>query len=502
MSPRVQVLLLLLAVVAVFAPDPAAQFVWDDVELIGNNAFVTDWANLPTFFAVDLWHGVPGEHAPTFYRPLMQVELLLDHTLFGLKPAAYQVHSLLWHLLASGLVFEVLRRRFPHGALAGAALFALHPLQAEVTRFVAARNDTMALAGVLGAWLLARRPVASSVLLLLALLSKEIAVLGVVGFILWERAVPDRKLMVGWAAALGVYLLLRMGADLTSVSLTLEGVPRAAVYYAGCLVSPLYCNPALSPQAVHLQTPALLSVTLLSAALARRGAWGLVLAALALAPAALAAGMSEGLGHRYLLFTIFGLAWALAASLEPMRRGWLAWLLVPVLAFGSRQMLPRWATTSGLWSEANGLHSSLRSRCGVYKAMEAEDGDADTMGFYLLLALPEPHCCYNASRFWLDRGDPVKAVSLGREALVRGCAPEPNLLAPLAVAEAMQGDWEAAVEHAGDGRDPYGYGPVVLSAAALREGDRSVLEAWQGQGEGDLEAQVRFLLEQAGEPSP
>ena len=47
-------LLLLLAVVAVFAPDPAAQFVWDDVELIGNNAFVTDWANLPTIVWVTL----------------------------------------------------------------------------------------------------------------------------------------------------------------------------------------------------------------------------------------------------------------------------------------------------------------------------------------------------------------------------------------------------------------------------------------------------------------
>ena len=106
-------LLLLLAVVAVFAPDPAARFVWDDVELIGNNAFVIDWANLPAFFAVDLWHGVPGEHAHTFYRPLMQVELLLDHTLFGLKPAAYQAHSLLWHLLASGLVREMLSLTVP-----------------------------------------------------------------------------------------------------------------------------------------------------------------------------------------------------------------------------------------------------------------------------------------------------------------------------------------------------------------------------------------------------
>ena len=67
----------------------------------------------------------------------------------------------------------------------------------------------------------------------------------------------------------------------------------------------------------------------------------------------------RGLRNRY---RTPGIGAPLAASLEPMRRGWLAWLLVPVLAFGSRQMLPRWATTSGLWSEANGLHSSLRSR--------------------------------------------------------------------------------------------------------------------------------------------
>ena len=495
MSPRAQLLLVLLATVAVFAPDPAAVFVWDDLDLIAKNAFVADWRNLPLFFTVDLWHGVPGEHTTTFYRPLMQVELLLDRTLFGLNPAAHQVHSLAWHLLATSLLWGLLKGRFPRGAVLGAALFALHPFQGEVARFVAARNDTMAIAGVLGCWLLAKKnPAASAAVLLLALFSKETALLALPGWLLWERGPPPRKTMIGWGVAVAVYALLRTLVDLDAPALTLQNAGEAAGYYAGCLISPVYCNPALSPATVQMQPEAQVSFALLVGLLAWRGRRGVAFALLAAVPGVLAATMSEGLGHRYMLFTLMGLAWAWAATLQAVPRVWPAWLLLPILAVGSREMLPRWADTATLWIEANNLHSSQRSRCGAFKALE-ERGDADAeAGLYLKLALPEPHCCYNASRYWLERDRPEDAVMLGRVALFEGCAPEPNLMAPLALAEALEGDWYAAEQHAGNGLDPYGYGPIVLSAAALRRGDDSVLEYWKTQGDGDLESQVQWVL--------
>ncbi len=141
MSQRALLLLLLMLTIAVFAPDHGAVFVWDDSELIGRNDFASSWANLPLFFRVDLWHGVPGEHLASFYRPLMQVEILLDRSLFGDNAAAMQLHSLVWHLGTVTLLYLFLRQKFALGAIAGAAFFALHPFQAETARFIVARNE-------------------------------------------------------------------------------------------------------------------------------------------------------------------------------------------------------------------------------------------------------------------------------------------------------------------------------------------------------------------------
>jgi hypothetical protein len=393
-----------------------------------------------------------------------------------------------------------LNRRFPRGAVLGAALFALHPFQSEVARFVAARNDTMAIAAVLGCWLLAKKnPVGSAVVLLLGLYSKETALLALPGWLLWERGLPPRKTMIGWAVAVAVYAVMRVLVDLDAPALTLHQTAETAGYYAGCLISPVYCNPALSPAAVRVQPEAIGSFALLASLLAWRGRWGVAFALVAAVPGVLAAVMSEGLGHRYMLFTLVGLAWAWAATLQAVPRVWPAWLLLPVLAVGSREMLPRWTDTATLWIEANNLHSSQRSRCGAFKALEERGGAEAEAGLYLRLALPEPHCCYNASRYWLERDRPDEAVKLGRIALFEGCAPEPNLLAPLAMAEALEGDWYAAEQHAGDGLDPYGYGPIVLSAAALRRGDESVLNYWTTQGEGDLQSQVEWVLTRRNE---
>ena len=494
MTGRAQLLLVLLLTVAVFAPDPGAVFVWDDSELIARNTFASDWGNLPRFFLVDLWHGVEGEYNGGFYRPLMQVEILLDRTLFGQSAAAMQVHSLAWHLLTVVLLYTLLRRRFPVGALAGAALFALHPFQAETARFIVARNDTMAVAAVLGC-LLVRNPWASAGLLLAGLFSKESAVLALPLWLAWNRRLPPRSLVLSWGAALLFYAVMRTLADLDPLPLRLgPGLWEAAGHYLGCLVSPVYCNPALSPQAARMQPIAIAIAIVLAGALAVKAREAIAFATLAAAPAVLAAVMSEGLGHRYMMFCLVGVGWAIAAAVEAVGRPWVGWALVPFLALGGRAMLPSWADTVTLWRDANMISSSNRSRCGAFKALEVEGGREVEAGLYLRTAFPHEHCCYNGSRFWLDHEDPKKAVEWGRFALRRGCEPEPNLLAPLALAEAMEGDWEAAVEHAGDGHDPYGYGPVVLSAAALREGDDSVLLAWQAKGEGDLRAQVELLL--------
>ena len=108
-----------------------AGFVWDDIPLIVENRITGDLANVPLFFLEDLWasSGVSGGHASGYYRPLMLLSLAVDRALWGLSPAGHHLHSVAWHLAASGVLLVLLRRLVPPlPALLGTGVFALHPL--------------------------------------------------------------------------------------------------------------------------------------------------------------------------------------------------------------------------------------------------------------------------------------------------------------------------------------------------------------------------------------
>ena len=79
-----------------------------------------------------------------------------------------------------------------------------------------------------------------------------------------------------------------------------------------------------------------------------------------------------------------------------------------------------------------------------------------------------------------------------------------ELLAPLAMAEALTGQWDSARTHAAFGTDPWGFGPVILTAEALRRGDEGPLLHWtQHAGLTDstpLRLKAQRLIDQAAQP--
>ena len=141
--------LLFLLTITVFAYSGVwdAGFVWDDVPLIVQNKALDDGLGW-SIFTADLWaDSGAGEVASGYYRPLVLLSFALDRLLFGLSPGGYHLHSLLWHCAA---IWGLWRLLIPmvgeRGALSGAALFALHPVQSEVVVWISARNDLMAAA--------------------------------------------------------------------------------------------------------------------------------------------------------------------------------------------------------------------------------------------------------------------------------------------------------------------------------------------------------------------
>ncbi len=128
------------------------------------------------------------------YRPLVAVSIRASFDLHGLDPVGYHVENLVLHLLGGLLVFGLGRSLVPEGsrlmALAGAALFLLHPLQIQVAAWTAARSDSLAwlLGGAALLWSL-RRPgsfLGPMLLLTASLFAKESALAFVPAVLLLE----------------------------------------------------------------------------------------------------------------------------------------------------------------------------------------------------------------------------------------------------------------------------------------------------------------------------
>ena len=90
------------------------------------------------------------------WTPVTWLTLGLDYVLWGMNPLGYHLGNILLHAANAALFFVIARRLLaaarPHGrrlgaarlgALAAAALFALHPLRAESVAWITERRDVL-----------------------------------------------------------------------------------------------------------------------------------------------------------------------------------------------------------------------------------------------------------------------------------------------------------------------------------------------------------------------
>lgn len=372
-----------------------------------------------------------------YYRPLLLVSLMFDRLVFGTGPAGHHLHSVAWHVAASGSLLLLLRRLTnPVAALCGAALFALHPVQSEVVAWIAARNDAMAATfAFLGVLVLLdeqvgwRRAAAGGALVLLAMLSKESALLAPGLLLLVDlarrgRPVGPRRYLAA-AAAVGVWFSLRTVAGVGSTALPdparleflLSRSHHVIAFYGLRIVAPWPLS--IGPTLEYLElAPAALGAGLAVALLVpvvlvwrggRLAAVGVVLAVIALAPAVLAIGLRGQLGERYLYLPLAGLALAVAATIPNDRRA-----LVPLLPLGLLSMLalhhriPEWVSDVSLWGAAVEDHPQPNTWTGLGFALVDADRAEEAAPLFLAAIdhdKPDPHACIPAMRSALRTGD-------------------------------------------------------------------------------------------------
>lgn len=219
-----------LVAVCTFLPSLCGGFVFDDLRLIVDNAYVQSPAFATRAFSTHFWDvsgAAPSVDTLRYYRPLVTSSYLWNWWLGVGQAWGFHLVNVLLHAFNTWLVLVVTRRLTTSATLAllCSLLFALHPTRAEAVAWVSGRPDLLmtafilltvqcvhwgrqrtarplALVGVVfafGAALLSKEPALATPLLLLAVTPNS--------------SEPERTWhlsTVGLTAALGgAYLLLR-----------------------------------------------------------------------------------------------------------------------------------------------------------------------------------------------------------------------------------------------------------------------------------------------------
>lgn len=168
------------------------EFVYDDRFQVLNNPTINSIGNIPKMFTQSVWQFMNSSSqlpVGSYYRPIFNIALIINHQLFGSAVFGWHLASLLLHLAVVFLVYLLGRQwQLPgEGAAAAALLFGVHPAHCESVAWVSGLPDPLAAVVVLSSLLLYERKcrgallrwsalVACAGLALLAMLCKEVAI--------------------------------------------------------------------------------------------------------------------------------------------------------------------------------------------------------------------------------------------------------------------------------------------------------------------------------------
>jgi len=527
-------LLILVATAIAYSPLWSVEFSWDDEALVKDNQVTHTLKNMGEFFTRDLWSTTRlTDLTSGYYRPFMLVSLALDRALFGLHAGWAHFHSLLWHLAAVSALYAILHRLFATpAALAGTALFALHPVNSEVMALVAARNDSMAAALVLlSIFLLLEKDVrpaqlvGAGVAALAALLSKESAVLAPLMLLAldiarWHKPGPWRR-YIPLGGALGMYAGMRSWAGINhgivpadgNLSLVMEHAPEMLSLYGQLLVWPWPLTPARHiyylPSVGQTLLGALITLGIVGTLLKKGAHRGLVLGGLTwtiltFAPS-LAATLDKGLlGERYLYLPIAGLGLALAAAIRTIPKWPIVFLSASaVLVLQIR--LPDWQDSRAVWARAHQDAPSPYTAAGLAWYLHRDKDTEEAIALFTMALEGNPpyrDVCDLIVSAHLEIKEAKKAAEIGAWAIdERGCPTQGLIVNHTAVALAGIGQWDAAAKRAASHpRGVHGPGLVVVAAAQATKGDFATMKRMMAQNPSDqtFGARVAKLLRLGG----
>lgn len=118
-------------------------FVCEDHFFIVNNMPLQNLSNITDIFASDDAFGLTAKANP-YYRPITTLSFAVDYQLWGNNPLGFHLTNILIHVFVTVLLFLCMKRLWGAGAsLLAAALFTVHPVNAEPVAYIVARADLL-----------------------------------------------------------------------------------------------------------------------------------------------------------------------------------------------------------------------------------------------------------------------------------------------------------------------------------------------------------------------
>lgn len=422
-------LFLILSALAAFAAALAGSFHLDDYSLLFN----ADIASFSGFW--DLWR-------PLATRPLTNTTFWINYQLGHANPVGYHLVNLALHILAVLLLYDILRDLLPgRAAWVAAAIFAIHPVQAEAVNYVFERATLLATVGCLLAfrdWL-AGKPWRAVVWFAAALLAKEECVTFPVFLLLLhfsaKRPAKERApmaAMLALSAAAGIRVMMAIAATAGASAGAQAGItPTAYLMTEGAVILRYFrmlvlpwgftIDPDIQPVAVWMSWVAWAAL-IFSAGLAalqfrklRPGFWflsGLVL----LLPSSSFFPAADLAADRRMYLPLIAFSACLGLLLERIDKRVLAAGGVVLIALSIQRSLV-WRTELSLWTDAVAkAPAKIRPRIQLARALPP--GEAlPVLEEAERLAPDNPGIAADKGRAYLELGQPAQALTAFGKAL-------------------------------------------------------------------------------------
>ena len=270
---RTAVHLILFAVLslAIYARGLWNNFVTDDESEVLQDPLIRSFRRIPDLFAHNVWY-FAGSETHNYYRPLKLIAYSVEYHLFGFRPTAWHLASILIHIAATISAYALMRSLASRQLAFWTALwFAIHPAHVEVVAWIAGGQDALCTTVLLlSVWFYhqarsgmspPRNDAIAAVLLLAGLFAKEAALTFPAVILAYDylyRRESARGLLIAWrrylpiGAAMGVYIAFRVhalegfapvttGMQLSPTEMILS-VPALALKYVGMALVPTYLS--------------------------------------------------------------------------------------------------------------------------------------------------------------------------------------------------------------------------------------------------------------------